>query len=277
MNDWSDDPAFWEAMEPALCAPGRLALADGDVTAILTHVGTPAYTRVLDLGCGPGAHAIAFARRGHLVTGVDTSRRLLDRARAAARREQAEVEWVEADMREFRRPAGFDLVCSLYASFGYFDDRGNREVLENLHASLAPGGALVLDVSGREAASRQGPHERQHEIEGALYLERCRGEADWSRLISDWTVVREGARSEFRVTQRLYSGAELRDLLRSVGFADVRIAGSLNGETPYDESSSRLVGVARVPTGFRLPASGYRLPATRFGARGCRYQAGGSR
>jgi hypothetical protein len=35
MSHWSDDDLFWEAMEPALCAPGRLALAEPDVAAIL--------------------------------------------------------------------------------------------------------------------------------------------------------------------------------------------------------------------------------------------------
>ena len=29
MTQWSEDGTFWEAMEPALCAPGRLALAPG--------------------------------------------------------------------------------------------------------------------------------------------------------------------------------------------------------------------------------------------------------
>lgn len=245
-NDWSADPAFWEAMEPALTSSARLARAGDDVAAILGPVGLSPGARVLDLGCGPGAHAIAFARAGHRATGVDTSRRLLDRARDAAREARVTVEWVEADMRAFRRPAAFDLACSLYASFGFFDDRQNRLVLEHVRASLAPGGAFVVDLLGREAAARQEARERRHEIGNVLYLERTAGVDEASRLISDWTVVREGARSAFRVAQRLYTGAELEDLLRSVGFAEVRIAGSLDGVTPYDGSAARLVGVARV-------------------------------
>ena len=47
--------------------------------------------------------AIAFARRGHRVTGVDTPARLLERERAAARKEGAEVDWIAADMRGFLR------------------------------------------------------------------------------------------------------------------------------------------------------------------------------
>jgi SAM-dependent methyltransferase len=253
-RQWSDDPALWEAMEPALCAPERLALAEGDVTAILAATGVPPGSRVLDLGCGPGAHAVALARREYRVTGVDTSSRLLERARSAARTSGVEVEWIDADVRDFRRPAAFDLVCSLYASFGYFDDRQNRRVLENVFASLAPGGALLLDLVGREGAARRSRGEpRWRDVNGALYLERSAIADDGSSMVSDWTVVRGGERAEFQVRQRLYSGAELRELLQSVGFAAVRLAGDLAGGTPYDESAHRLVALGRRPRVGPLP------------------------
>jgi SAM-dependent methyltransferase len=245
MTAWSDDPGFWEAMEPALCAGARLARAEGDVAGIDACVALRPAARVLDLACGPGAHAIAFAHRGHRVTGVDTSSRLLARARAAAAGAGAPVEWVEADMREFRRPAAFDLVCSLYSSFGYFDDQQNRCVLENVRESLAPGGTLVLDVLGREAAIRHAQGRRVHEVEGVEYREHSAVADAPSRLVSDWGVVRGGVRRDFRVTQRLYSASELRELLLSVGFASVRLAGGLDGKAPYDEVAERLVAVAR--------------------------------
>jgi SAM-dependent methyltransferase len=245
LSEWSEDAAFWEAMETALCAPGRLALAEGDVAAVVGWVHPLGSARVLDLGCGPGAHAISFARRGYRVTGVDTSRRLLDRARAAGRNAGVAVEWVEADMRDFQRPASFDLVCSLNASFGYFDDRQNRRVLDNVRTSLAAGGALLLDVVGREAAARNWQERRWREVDGVLYLERCASADEWSCMVSDWIVVRGGTRAQFQVRQRLYSGTELRELLSSVGFASVQIAGDLGAESPYDESARRLAALAR--------------------------------
>lgn len=247
MTAWSDDETFWEAMEPALCAPARLSRAEADVAAILGAMGARPTTRVLDLACGPGAHAIGFARRGHRVTGVDASPRLLDRAHSAARAAGVEVEWVEADMREFRRPSGFDLACSLYTSFGYFDDAENLRVLEHLWASLAAGGALLLDVVGRETVARHWQERRWFEVDDALYLEHCTAAADWASMVSDWTVVRNSLRADFRVEQRLYTGTELRGLLLSLGFADVKLAGGLDGKTPYDESARRLVAMGRKP------------------------------
>jgi len=242
---WSEDEAFWKAMEPALCAPGRLALADTDVAAILTAVQARPTSRVLDLGCGPGAHAIGFARLGHRVTGVDTSPRLLGRGCSAARAAGVEVEWVQADMRDFQRPSSFDLVCSLYASFGYFGDLENCRVLENVRASLVPRGVLVLDLIGRETAARHWQERRWHEADGVLYLERCASADEWASMVSEWIVVREGVRADFRVKQRLYSGTELRGLLLSLGFTEGQLAGRLDGMTPYDESARRLVAIAR--------------------------------
>ncbi len=49
MTEWSDDPAFWEAMEAALCAAARLARAEGDVQAIEACVGLRPGARVLGL------------------------------------------------------------------------------------------------------------------------------------------------------------------------------------------------------------------------------------
>jgi SAM-dependent methyltransferase len=244
MADWSDDDAFWEAMETALCAPARLGLAERDVARIISALEVPAGAHVLDLGCGPGAHALAFAARGYAVTGVDRTGRLLERAEAASLDRGLNAEWVQADMREFRRPAAFDLVCSLYTSFGYFDDRRNRRVLENVLVSLKPGGALMLDLSGRETVAR---HWREHstvEIEGVLYEERRWMTGDWSALLADWTVVSGGVRKDFHVRQRLYTGTELKELLALVGFGDVRLFGSLDASTPYDHRAERLVAIA---------------------------------
>lgn len=244
MSDWSDDDGFWAAMEPALCAPSRLALAEGDVAGILRGLDLPPRANVLDLGCGPGAHAIAIGAQGYQVTGIDRSRRLLERARSDARARGIDVEWVEADMRHFRRPGTFDLICSLYTSFGYFDDGGNRRVLENILANLKPGGVAFLELIGRETTAREWQERRWVEVEGVLYLERRHVVDDWSALLSDWAVVRDGKRESFRVRQRLYSGTELRDLLRAVGFVRVALSGALDGKTPYDESAKRLVAVA---------------------------------
>jgi SAM-dependent methyltransferase len=120
---------------------------------------------VLDLACGPGRYAIPLAQAGYVVTAVDRTPFLLDSARQRATRLGANIEWVEQDMREFVRPAAFDLALNVFTSFGYFDDEAeNRRVLENVYASLKPGGPLCsitwVRKFSRPAISRRVPSRR---------------------------------------------------------------------------------------------------------------------
>lgn len=182
-----------------------------------------------------------------MVSGVDRTRRLLNRAKVSGDARGLYVEWIEADMRDFRRPAAFDLVCSLYTSFGYFDDHGNRRVLENILASLKPRGVALLDLSGRESIARHWQERSWVETDGVLYLELRRVTDDWSTLLADWSVVREGVRKNFHVRQRLYTGTELRQLQDALGFTDIELFGSLDAKTPSDHTAERLVAIARAP------------------------------
>ncbi|MGH9091813.1 MAG: class I SAM-dependent methyltransferase [Acidimicrobiales bacterium] len=58
---------------------------------LAAHVPAGARIRVLDAGCGQGTQAIALARLGHEVVGLDRSEELLGEARRAAATEPAEV------------------------------------------------------------------------------------------------------------------------------------------------------------------------------------------
>jgi SAM-dependent methyltransferase len=230
--NWSDDDDLWEALMPALASPQREAIADADVVAIASAVPLQPGARVLDLGCGAGFHAVAFAARGCDVTGVDRTATLLRVAEANAAARSVKIAFINADMRDFVRPASFDLVCSLYSSFGYFDDDANRRVLMNVRTSLDRGGVLVLDLIGtwQPAASA--------EVDGVSYS--VQRELRDHTLVETWTI---GAK-QFVVTQRIYGGAELTDLLDDVGFADVDLASSLDGTARYDAASPRLVAFA---------------------------------
>jgi SAM-dependent methyltransferase len=46
---------------------------------------------IADLGCGPGAHALALARRGYDVVGVDGSPRMVEVARTRAARDEVDA------------------------------------------------------------------------------------------------------------------------------------------------------------------------------------------
>jgi len=108
--------------------------------------------RVLDLACGTGGHALALARRGLRVTGVDLDQAMIDRARAKAAGAPAgegSVEFRVLDMREAGRslPPGFGLVYCIGNSIVHLEDEERiGGVLADGRRLLAPGGRLVVQI-----------------------------------------------------------------------------------------------------------------------------------
>jgi SAM-dependent methyltransferase len=101
--------------------------------------------RALDLGCGAGRTAIWLAEHGWQVTGVDFS----EVALGLARGRRPDVDWVEADLREYEPEAGaYDLVLVLYV---HLPSSERKVLLARASRALAPGGTLV--VLGHDVAN----------------------------------------------------------------------------------------------------------------------------
>jgi SAM-dependent methyltransferase len=242
---WYEDDDLWRALEPALFSAERLASAPTEVDRIMKLAKLAPGMRLLDLGTGPGRHALGFARHGLTVTGVDRTRRYLERARAAAAEAGVQVEFVEADMRTFERPGAFDAAVNLFSTFGYFSDAENLTVARKLRASLKSGGVAVLEMMGKEILARDFAPRVWHDVGDILLLEDRIVSADWARVSSRWIIIeKSGARHEHTFELRQYSGVELRDVLLAAGFASVELYGSLDG-IPYDVNAKRLVALAR--------------------------------
>ena len=245
MADWFADEAFWTELYPFEFPPPVIDAGAAQVDKALTLAGVTDGD-ALDLACGPGRHAIPLARRGFRVTAVDLSPFHLTRARDHAARARVDVEFVQSDMRAFVRADAFDLVLSIFTSFGYFEDPADdRRVLDNVRRSLRPGGVLVMDMAGKERVARVlQPTLSQRTADGALLVQRHTVVDDWSRVRNEWTVVRDGRSRTFEFCLRVYSGQELKALLAAAGFASVRLCGGLDGR-PYDLEAERLIAVAR--------------------------------
>jgi len=96
-------------------------------------------SRVLDLACGTGRHALAAAALGARVVAVDRDPASLDIARKEARARGLAVEWIEADLTKgLPDPGPFDAILV----FNYLD----RSAVATLPRALAPGGLLVMET-----------------------------------------------------------------------------------------------------------------------------------
>lgn len=242
--EWFENDDFWRDFYPYMFSAERFAAAPEEVNRILALTGCNGGS-LLDLCCGPGRHSVEFAKRGFQVTGVDQSTFLLDRAREHASQNGATVEWVREDMRNFIRPDSFDLACNMFTSFGYFkQEEENLRVLRNLYQSLKASGVLIIEALGKERLARVWLNAQATDLpDGSVLVQRPKLHNDWTRVASEWTLIKDGRTKSFNFEHTVYSGRELKDCLLHAGFKQVRLFGSLQG-APYDLEAVRLIAVA---------------------------------
>ncbi|MBW7990224.1 MAG: hypothetical protein FVQ84_09450 [Planctomycetes bacterium] len=118
-----------------------------------------------------------------------------------------------------------------------------RRVLENVYESLKEEGELLIEIMGKEVLARIFQEKRWWEEDGVIILEESKLSEDWSSVESRWITIRDDRRDDFRFSLRLYSAAQLSELLKSCGFGQVRVYGDLSG-SPYNQTAKRLVIVA---------------------------------
>jgi demethylmenaquinone methyltransferase/2-methoxy-6-polyprenyl-1,4-benzoquinol methylase len=94
--------------------------------------------RVLDACCGTGDLAVAAEREGGIVTGLDFSPRMLERAR----KKSETVTWIEGDLLALPFDEGsFDAAT---VGFGVRNVADLEAALAELHRVLRPGGRLAI-------------------------------------------------------------------------------------------------------------------------------------
>ena len=110
---------------------------------------------MLDLATGTGNVALAAARAGASVIGVDSATRLLEVARSRATAEGLEVEFVSGEMLDPPVPAGsFDLALS---SFGVIFTPEPERALEAIARALKRDGPRAVDGVAPAGPDLRGP------------------------------------------------------------------------------------------------------------------------
>lgn len=115
-----------------------------EIDFLLELLALPQGARVLDVGCGPGRHAVPLAAAGLAITGVDVSQRFLDIAAQSARDAGVPAAFFMVDARQMPFDDEFDAVISIcQGGFGLMGEDDSL-VLKRMAEAAKPGGRVVL-------------------------------------------------------------------------------------------------------------------------------------
>lgn len=114
-----------------------------EVEFLYTALSLKAGDRLLDVGTGPGRHAVEFAKRGVRVVGIDISSKFLNLARKRASEQGVSVSFFEMDALQLPFEDEFDVVISIAeGAFGLGLD--DLKILRGMTRACKPGGHLAV-------------------------------------------------------------------------------------------------------------------------------------
>jgi SAM-dependent methyltransferase len=206
-------------------------------------------SKILDLGCGRGRHAISLARKGYHVTGVDLSERAIETAQEKAVNEGlSRVHFQVGDMRE-PLPQKFDVILNLFTTFGYFvDDDENARVLDSVVQMLKTDGIFVLDyLNAAQVIDTLIPEESGQFQDIDYTIKRYLKEGS---IHKDITFKKEATESEKTYSEKvkLYDAEWFRQQMNERKLKIDHIYGDYEGGEYEEENSPRLLIISHLQT-----------------------------
>ena len=203
-------------------------------------------SKVLDLGCGRGRHAINLYSKGYEVTGIDLSEQAIATARQKARNREYDITFEVRDMREPLEET-FDAVVNLFTTFGYFDaDQENAAVFDSVVRMLRPNGIFVLDyLNGHKVEKEYVPSEEDR-FQGIHYKIR--------RYIEDNAIHKEinfsgkkiGGEKQYAERVKLYGLPWFQEEMAKRGLTIDQVYGDYEGGEFDPKTSPRMLLISHL-------------------------------
>ena len=174
----------------------------------------------VDLGAGPGVHAIALAEAGYTVTAIDICAQLLEELRAHA--EHHAIRCVNDDVLRMRHHCrgALDVVVCMGDTLTHLTSQSVEQLFEVIAGALRPGGVFVATFRDYQTRTLEGVERfvpaRQddrrmltcflgyHETTVMVHdLVHERTDAGWTLCVSSYSKLRLGPESARATLDRL--------------------------------------------------------------------------
>jgi cyclopropane fatty-acyl-phospholipid synthase-like methyltransferase len=148
-------------------------------------------SNVLDVPCGNGRIGFELARKGCVVIGIDFNENLIEKAKQASKKIKLKVDFRMDDMRKIPWKNKFDAAICWWGSFGYFDDKGNRDFVKAISSSLKKGGRFIIDGHIMETLLPKYQPMGWEKFRDYKVLEERIFDFVNSRIDVDWTFIKD--------------------------------------------------------------------------------------
>ena len=219
--------------------------AENFITLLINDLKIPEHSKIIDLACGKGRHAVFLNRMGFEVLGLDLSEESISQNKIF---ENDMLKFKVHDMREAIYPEistqKVDAVCNLFTSFGYFEsDVEDKKIFRSVADALVDNGFFILDFLNEQW------------VKNTLVPQAIttKGDIEFhiSKRIEDQHVIKDinfkdqGEAFHFFEKVKLHTLEEIGSYAEEFGFERVKIYGDYHLGAFDRDTSPRCINVFR--------------------------------
>jgi len=224
--------------------PEELTVKETDF--ILSYFNLQPGSKILDLMCGYGRHALALARKGMLVTAVDNLGDYINEIKENADREQLPLKAVQHDILTYRPDDVFDLVICMGNSMNFFNAEDTSQLLATISSHLKKGGHLLLNTWALAEIAIKNFNPKTWSTIGEL---KCLNDSKFlfhpTRIETETIIIDPDGNTENRTAiDYIFSVNEMENMLKKMGLSLTEIY-SIPGKRKFVVGEPRAYLVAK--------------------------------
>jgi 2-polyprenyl-3-methyl-5-hydroxy-6-metoxy-1,4-benzoquinol methylase len=197
--------------------------------------------RILDLMCGYGRHSIELARKGFIVTAVDSLSDYVQEIKQNVKDENLFLQIIEADVLQLKLDEEFDLVICMGNSLSIFNYYDTLKIFEKVHSVLKPGGKFIFhSLMITEVVIKNFQEKSWHYVGDYRLLTDSKYLLRPTRIENELIMInKEGKTEEQKLVEYVFSFAEIEEMLNLSGFSITEIYG-IPGKKSYSFGDPRV-------------------------------------
>jgi 2-polyprenyl-3-methyl-5-hydroxy-6-metoxy-1,4-benzoquinol methylase len=190
-----------------------------EVDFIIPYFNLKEGSRVLDLMCGYGRHAIALAKKGMAVTAVDNLSDYINEISEVAEQEQLPLKVVKTDVLRYKTGEEFDLVLCMGNSLNFFNAEDVSKILGIVAVHLRKGGQLLINTwSIAEIAIKNFKEKGWSQIGEMKFLTDSKFLFNPTRIETESTIISPDGKTEVKQgIDYIFSLNEMETMLKTAG------------------------------------------------------------
>ena len=194
-------------------------------------------TKILDVACGKGRHAIYMNKKGMNVIGIDLSKNNINKAK---KYENNKLQFKVHDMRDVFQKNTFNIATNLFTSLGYFTNiEDEKKMLNAIALGLKKEGILIIDFMNSKKVIQNLVKSEEKKVEDICFKISRSFEDNF--IIKSIQFVKNNQNHYFQEKVRALTLADFYKLIKHTGLKIIDIFGNYKLE-PFDAlNSERLI------------------------------------